>query len=434
MAVGLMGMLDLSIVTDKLIAQLDHAVSNSLLWPPVGSGPPFPLTVSGSMPEAVRGDGGCQVSLYLFHVAQDPYQLNVPLNLPQNAVVPPPQESYQIPFLPLSLDLYYLLTAFADKSYVQEQQAMSVAMRSLHENPILRATVVLDGQNVAEEFTVAMAVESADELGRLWQAVTAPLRLSAVYKVSVAFLAPEALETVPAPDVERIVTVATPTELPFNALGQVSGTSIAASYHLPDGTIRPDDLAPAVAAPGDELVLHGGALDQATAARVFLLPPGQPRVEVTGWRIDGPPRSATSARIALPAAVGVAPAGTPDPGVYQLQVGTDTALGDPTTYSSNTTPFSIAARVDAAGGPVLAPAAGLFALTGAGFVAGRTEVLLGTVPLAGVGGAPAAGEFAIGGGGTTIDFRAPATLPAGRYAVRVRVNEVESRPALWVDL
>lgn len=444
MAVGLIGMLDLSIVTDRLIALIDDAVASTPLWS--GGGAPFSLEVSGSAPEAVRADGGCQVSLYLFHVSKDPHQLNVPLNAPYQlngtpptpppwvAIAQPPPRAYQIPYLPQSLDLYYLLTAHSDKTYVQEQQAMSVAMTCLHENPIVTTTVVLDGQNVDEEFTVTMAVESEDELSRLWQATTAALRLSAVYKVCAVFLAPQALEDKEAPPVERVVATADAVDLPLDQLGDVTGTSLAAGYALPDGTLRAYDLAPAVASPGDTLVLHGAGLDRASAARVYLVPPGAPRIEVTGWRTDTP-KSKTSARIELPAATGGAPGGTPEAGVYQLAVGSDTALGDAVTHTSRLTPFSIAAKVEpGVGTALLAAIAGVYSLTGAGFVGGHTEVLLGTVPLSEGGGPPAAGTFAIGGGGTTIDFAAPTSLASGRYAVRVRVNGVESRPAWWVDL
>lgn len=430
MAVGLIGVLDLSIVTDRLIALIDDSIGTTPLW---GGAPPFTLTVSGSMPEAVRTEGGCQLSLYLFHVARDPTQANVPVNGPfqQNGA---PPHAYETPFFPLGLDLYYLLTAYEDKSYVHEQQAMSVAMTCLHENPIVTATVVLDGHNVVEEFTVTLAVESEDELSRLWQATTAPLRLGAVYKVSPVFLTPQASEEAPAPPVERFVATADAVDLPLDSLGDVSGTALAASYALPDGTIRAYDLSPAVAAPGDTIALHGAGLDRPTAARVYLLPPGGPRVEVTAWRTDAP-KSRSSARVALPSGTGAAPGGTPEPGVYQLAVGSDVALGDSATHTSRLTPFSIAARVDpGAGTALLIPAGGIFSFTGAGFVSGHTEVLLGTVSLTEGGGPPAQSTFAIGGGGTTLDFAAPTSLASGRYAVRVRVNGIESRPAWWVDL
>jgi Pvc16 N-terminal domain len=425
MALGLIGMFDLSIVTDALIAQIEADIGASPLWGGVGA--PFPLTVTGAMPEAVRAEGGCQLSLYLFHVSQDPYNLNTPLNLPYyDEKAPLPPSSYRIPFLPQALDLHYLLTAYADRNYVEEQQAMSVAMRSMYEHPIVRKAVVLRGQNVINEFSVTMEVENSDELGRLWQAVSAPIRLSTIYRASVVFVAPESDARHAAPEVERIIVTAPPAELPLQGLGQLTGTLIAETVELPDGTVQAYELAPAVAAPGDIFVLHGGGLDQGTAAKLFLVAPGQPPLDVTAWRSDVP-QSSSSARIELPAAVGAAPVASPQPGVYQLQVGDGV-------YASNTTPFSISARVDVGAAPHVLGPGPLFSLTGTGFVPGHTEVLLGARALTESAGAPGAGEFTIGGGGGTLDFVAPAEIPAGRYAVRVRVNQIESTPAWWVDL
>jgi hypothetical protein len=431
-AVGLIGVLDLSIVTDRLIGLIDDAVASTPLWG--GGGAPFPLSVNGSMPESVRsdGDGGCQLSVYLFHVARDPSQANVPLNGPFQQNGDPPH-AFEAPFFPLGLDLYYVLTAFAETSYVYEQQSMSVAMTCLQENPIVTTTVALDGHNVVEEFSVTLEVRSEDELSRLWQSTTAPMRLGAVYKVSPIFLTPQATDEAPAPPVERFVATADAVDLPLDPLGDVSGTASSSSYALPDATLRPCDLSPAVAAAGETIALHGAGLDRPTAARVYLLPANGPRVEVTAWRTDAP-KSKSSARVELPAGAGAAPGGTPDPGVYQLAVGSDMALGDSATHISRLTSFSIAARVDPGGSALLMQNGGIFSFTGAGFVGSHTEVLLGTVRLTEGAGPPSQGTFAIGGGGTTIDFAAPSSLAPGRYAVRVRVNGIESKPAWWVDL
>jgi hypothetical protein len=429
MAVTQLGILDLSAVTDRLLGLIDSAAT-SPLWP---GGTP-----TGAAPHTVTDDGDKRISLYLFHVAQDPYQLNVPLNKPYQldprpltaagAVPQPPPAAYRIPFLPLSLDLYYLLTAYGGDDFRWEQQAMSVAMTCLHENPFV-STVGVDGQTL--ELTVTMAVQSADELSRLWQATTAPLRLSAVYKVSAVFLAGEPLGDVEAAGVTRVVTVADAVDLPLDPLGDVSGTSLETSYTLPDGTVRPYDLAPAVAAPGDTFVLHGSGLKQQTASHVVLHSESGPSQDVTGWLAE--PRSDASARLELPLspAAGVPP--TPAPGLYQLGV-SDAAPGDPETHASRLVPFSIAARIDPGATSLLIPTGGVYHLTGAGFVGGHTELLVGTIPLTEAGGSPPApGTFVVDPAGTTVDFAAPASLPAGRYSVRLRVNGVESRPAWWVD-
>lgn len=435
MPVAALGVLDLSLITDLLIARLEQCRDNSPIWNPNdlpnNPGPSFTIEVTGSMPSAVRDDGNCQLSVYLFHVTPDKYQRNLP---PLGPGQPPIRRQ------PLALDLYYLVTAYADKNYVQEQQAMSIVLRCFHENPIIHHTVVLQGQNVPEEFSLTMEVESVDEMGRLWQSFTVPFRLSTVYKVSVIFIPPDAPTIPPAPKPTRFTLVADPTTLPLAAGGQVLGTLRSVTYASPTSApAQPDrrtfDLSPATAAPGDEFILYGGGLDQPTANRVYLLLPGGAEQEVTGWKAAAGLQTAARLTLALPVSVGAPPGATPLPGVYQLRVGSDQTQGDPQTYRSNSTPFSIAPRIDVnLEPPLLVPVAGVYTLSGAGFVAGATEMLLDAVALSESGGAPNAGEFAINGAASEIAFRPPALLGPGRYGVRVRVNQVESAPSWWIDL
>src|SRR5204863_9547197 len=122
------------------------------------------------------------------------------------------------------------------------------------------------------------------------------------------------------------------------------------------------------------------------------------------------PNRNTASRIELklPATVGAMPGNAPLPGVYQLRVGSSLAAGDAQDYRSNSVPVLVSAFVNAPGTP-WNPAAGVFSFTGDGFVAGKTELLLDTVPLTATGGAPAAGEFQVAG--STISFRPPAGMP-----------------------
>src|SRR6266568_8267150 len=215
MALGPLGVVDLSIITDTLIGMLNACIADSPLWtsetPPVTR---FQIDVTGAQPEAVRKEGNCQLSLYLFHVAQDKFQRNSPV-IPERFQNDPSKlgsRALKIPQQPLSLDLYYMLTAYADKSYVLEQQAMSIAMRCFYNTPIIKK--VVQG-NPQQEFTLSMEVETADELGRLWQAFTIPFRLSVVYKVSVVFITPDVPETLLAPKPKWIGLSANPTSLPY---------------------------------------------------------------------------------------------------------------------------------------------------------------------------------------------------------------------------
>lgn len=434
-----LGVLDLSIVTDRLIKLIEKCRDESPLWAALGAdGPTFTMQVAGAMPEAVRKEGNCQVSVYLVHVTEDKYQKNTPVTRPR---VPP------LPSQPLSLNLYYLVTAFADKDYVQEQQAMSIVLRCFHENPIVRENVVIPvppAQTVKEEFTLTMEVETSDEMARLWQAVSAPFRLSVVYKVSVVFITPPAPAFPLAPKPQRLGLTVDPALFPYARNGQVIGTLRTVTFTSPDSTpANPKtvtfDASPAVVAPGQRFILYGAGLSQDTSQRAYLLIADGTEQEVSAWKAADPSLQ-TDARITLeiPGTVGALPAGSPTPGLYQLRVGSDAAAGDRSTYRSNATPFSIAARVDVTvpspNPPVLSAAGGLFTLDGAGFRAGKTEVLLDTVPLIATAGDPGSGQFAVNAPGTAITFRAPAELDPGRYTVRIRVNQVESAPSWWVDL
>jgi len=430
MALGQLGVLDLSVITDTLKNMLEDCIANTPLWntenPLVK---PFTITVTGAQPEAVKNDGNCQLSLYLLHICQDKFQRNSPVMGPRSSVIP--QQ-------PLALDLYYLLTAYAGKDYTQEQQAMSIALRCFYNNPIIKSVVQGDAH---QEFTVSMEVDSADERSRLWQALATPLRLSVVYKVSVVFIAPDVPATRPAPPVTKIDLLAVPASLP-----SLSSTLRTVTFAAPDQTaahpdIRTFNQTPATVAAEQSFLLQGSGLNQSTSHRVYLLTLDGTEYDVTStWLVSGSPpasQSATQVVLQLPNTVG-SPPDTPPAGVYQLRVGSDKASGDATTIRSNATPFSIAARVDGPplmATPLLTPdGSGLFTLSGAGFIVGKTEVILSTIPLTATSGSPNAGEFNVNAGGTSITFKLPNNLAPGQYAVRVQVNQVESAPAWWINV
>src|SRR5215472_13120501 len=135
-----LGVLDLSLVTDRLIKLLTDYIPTAPLWgtliPPIQS---FTIHVSGAMPETKRKLDGCQLTVSLIHVSQDKFQRNSAI-VPTVPVVPnpPPGRAQVIPNHPLSLDLYYLVTAYADDKYVEEQQAMSIVLNCFHQTPIVK--------------------------------------------------------------------------------------------------------------------------------------------------------------------------------------------------------------------------------------------------------------------------------------------------------
>jgi hypothetical protein len=464
MALNPIGVLDLSIITDLLIKTVDDYWPSSALWSTLFSDAFFKPAVSGLTPEAVRTGEGCQVTISLIHIEPSKSQRNFVFTPPapvSGPLPPPPLRAQKIPALPLGLDLYYFVTAFSLGNYQQEQQAISIIMNCFHQNPILRKTVVFPGspsEAADEEFTLTMEIESVDSISRLWQAITAPFRLSVMYRVAVVFLTPPAPPP-PAKQVLRYGLAVEPASFPFATRGQVFGSSSQTTYLSPERTpAKPvpvtADYSPATVTPGQRFFLLGSGLNQGTdytgpapntgtSHRTFLmLPPDfTAEQEVTAWMApDTDPHNPiqTAARIVLdvPAALGPLPGGSPVPGVYALRAGSNKPA-DSDTYRTNSTPFNVAARVDVPGlppNPILALAGGQYSVSGMGFLAGNTEVLLDTIPLTAVALPPlGAGQFVVASN-TSIQFKAPALLNAGLYTVRIRVNGIESPPALWIQV
>ena len=248
------GVLDLSIVTDQLLSQLRAARATTRLWteeptqptgtpepgggiPPGDTTPqsPFDIVFTGMPPDAARGlPGACKLSLYLFHVVPDKHYRNTYPTDPRDTTRAA-QRARQGAEQPLALTLYYLLSAHSE-SYIEEQQAMSIALKGFHDRAIVTATVPLHSRK--QEFTVTMEPQSIDEIGRLWQSVSTPLRLSAVYRASVIFLEPEEPTGPSVKPVEGFTVSAYPQFLVSRALVSAAGLVTVWGRKLDDTTLE----------------------------------------------------------------------------------------------------------------------------------------------------------------------------------------------------
>lgn len=471
MTLAPMGLLDLSLVTGLLTQTLSNYWDAAPLWATLSPGSNFTHTISGMTPDEARqttAGGGCQVTVSLIHIEPSKFNRNfVAWSNPADPVGsnPPPPRAQLIPALPLALDLYYFVSAWSDAtpptSSIQEQQAISIVLNCFHQNPIVRTNVPFTSppQSTPEEFTLTMEIESVDSISRFWQATTMPFRLSVMYRVAVVVLTPPAPPAL-AKQVSRFsLTVDPAPPASLAATGSLFGTSSTTTFIDPKSNPgSPQDLSvdysPATVTPGQRFFLYGTNLNlgadysgappnPGTSYRVYLTPssyssPGE--VEITSWKVpdSGSPGAAlqTVARLVLevPTSEG-SPLGAPPPGVYGIAVGSETN-SDAINYRSNITPFSIAALVSAPGSPalpILTPVAGTYTVTGMGFIAGATQVMLETVPLDSTAGPPGPGQFTVVDTGT-ITFQAPTDLPSATlYGVRVRVNQVESPPAVWIQ-
>lgn len=133
----------------------------------------FRLISSGEMADV--GDMGTAVSFYLYRITVDEHLRNSPkLNNPQNQT------------LPLSLDLHYLLTVWADSALV-EHTIVAWVMSELDQHCVLdKATLSADGGWLDDDQVQIVPVElSNEDLMRIWDALAPNYRLSISYKARV---------------------------------------------------------------------------------------------------------------------------------------------------------------------------------------------------------------------------------------------------------
>src|SRR5258708_35679882 len=166
---------DLSDITQVVLGLVQTAINNSTLS--VGN-----IKVTAQSPETARdaADGYCHLTLYLLHVGRDPYWRNTPVSGPR-----PQLNNAQ----PLSLNLSYLLSAWHKDDFTSEQRAMSIALQAIHSTPIVTHTVIeqdmLTQWLPSGQFTISIEPDTIDEMSRLWQAFTVPIRLSSLIRVAV---------------------------------------------------------------------------------------------------------------------------------------------------------------------------------------------------------------------------------------------------------
>lgn len=391
---------DLSAITDNLIQLVKDSWAGSPLWaeleadsPPGPPTPTFTPNISGLAPDVLETEAGPQLSLFLYHIEAN----NAVESLfwaPQGAA----GSGQPVRFIPFALNLYYLMSAFSEDNYHQEQQAMSVALRIFHANPIMRDTTA----SPPWELTLTMEHRSYDEMSQLWQATTAPLRMSVVYRAAVVFLDPDTMPSAATKNT-AINVIVEQSSGGLSADTELFGTFRSASYDSPSGTVS-FTQSPATVAPGQQVWLMGENLSGTTIA---LVSEGGVSTDISGWLVAA---DSTPTRVVLQ----VPAAGAPATGRYQVQIGEDSA------------PLGVAAFIDPTGGPVLAHTASVN-IAGTGFVAGQTEVVVGSNMLP-------ANQITVGANGSSLSFPSPPGTSGEVLPVIVRVRGVESDAALWVTL
>lgn len=326
-----MALLQLSLVTEGLLALVKTAVTGSHGW---SAG--IVLDASPDPPDRLGGEH--TVGLYLYHATEDPHRRNVPA----------PGEGGELEReSPFPLLLHYLLTAHSDlgegQGTFQEQLIMGLAMKALRDFPVLDDDTVVFGVNPmpaslrghGNRFRItAQAVSPTDAIA-YWTAGQHALRMSAYYEVGVALLEPEPVQRRSA----RVLSYAVRTLV--RGAPRLSGSRSTQTFLPPLATAPVTvELKPAEAAIGDAIELFGTALAGEETVLSLQHPSWRAPIAVDPlqWGIVAAPD-----RIA--ATVQADAGGEPLlAGVYAASV---SVAGDGVRASSNVTPFMVAPAVTA---------------------------------------------------------------------------------------
>ncbi|HKB32399.1 MAG TPA: DUF4255 domain-containing protein [Candidatus Dormibacteraeota bacterium] len=426
---------DLSIVTDALRKVISDALAASPVWG--GGPPPYSVNLSSQHPQAPTGGADCELCLYLFHVGPDRNLANSFWS--QAAQSGGGTGKQPVAFEPLSLDLWYMLSAQSLQSYVQEQQVLGVAMQALHEHGTIQLATPspLPGAVTPSEATLVQESPTFDEMSRLWQSLAMPLRTTSQYRVSVIFLTPDKLPP-GAPQVTAYNLGSGPSAPVKDAsLPRLLATRRTVTFVAPGPVTRAFHQVPASTAPappavtGQTVELAGIMLaDTDHLILISYSPSGvATEADVTAtWKVAITPPYTTPPANGVPILLR-APGGggAPKPGRYGVTVSRPSMPG----WRAQPVPLNVAPWINPSGGPLLNAVAGLYSLNVRGVSASVATLRVGTVQLKRLpdGSAPAAGEWQRSG--NNITFRVLGGTPAGNHQIGLRVGDVEADPAQW---
>jgi hypothetical protein len=435
-----MPIIDMSLVTLSLVRLLQRYLARPEV---VGMFPSeSAVTVSGDpIDQFAQQSAQYALNLYLYHLQEDEYHKN----LAESSGDSPP-----VRFREMGLNLFYLLTAHGgstsedeplNQPYLREQLLMGLAVKALHDYPVLDANTqivtdryagdhhILPREPGSEtpatdigELRITLHPAALDELNKVWTAASAPLRLSAIYQVSVVLLRAEESMSRPVPVLIRQIAAES-----FQPVW-IQATESVTSVTLPgEANPRSFTISPALATVDQSIRILGNGFSSASA-RVYLGRPGwsEPSHEdVTEWISH---RSDTRIDLELPESGATH---SILPGLYQLHIGTGRAV-------SNFSPLAVAAEIDIAGivPPSSAPGA-LFFIRGrpfAGMGIDNLGIYLGSQILSQAEtDPPMPGAFCVTSD-EEIEVRVPAELSPGVYAVRVLVNGISTPPTRWIEV
>jgi hypothetical protein len=127
-----------------------------------------------------------RINLFLYKVRENAVLRNMDW-------LPKPGESSKLAPPPLSLDLFYLMTAYSPNDQqtgnAPAHQILGEAMRVLYENPVVPGAYLSQGLKDSREYIkIIMNTPDLEELSKVWATFTKAYRLSVLYEVSVVQL------------------------------------------------------------------------------------------------------------------------------------------------------------------------------------------------------------------------------------------------------
>jgi hypothetical protein len=143
----------------------------------------FQLVSSNELNSSFQ-DFGTAVTLYLHRVAVDPYL--------RNSIHTDPSKQ----FVPLSVDLHYLLTIWADTA-LAEQTILGWVVRELYTHQALSQSDLTPagGWSADDIIQVIPGEISNEDMMRIWDALEPPYHLSLSYIARVVRIDPDVIET-----------------------------------------------------------------------------------------------------------------------------------------------------------------------------------------------------------------------------------------------
>jgi hypothetical protein len=143
-----------------------------------------PASIILSSPEETEAQDNPRLSLFLYQIVNNAYLKNQDMQAGNSTTMKYP---------PLTLDLYYMLTSYGSSQItdrtdrtVEEHKVLGRAMQILHDNAILKGSVLRGAlAGTSEELRLTLHPVPLEELNRLWNSFPdKPYKLSACYMVT----------------------------------------------------------------------------------------------------------------------------------------------------------------------------------------------------------------------------------------------------------